>query len=481
MQYRMFIDGAWTDATDKATKAVINPATEETIREVPFGGYEDAINAIEAARRAMPAWAAQTAYDRGAVLIRVAGLIRENQQQLARTLTQEVGKPLAESMGEVGAAADQFEWYGEEVKRLAGDVIPARATQKRHFTLYQPIGVAVAIAPWNFPLLLLSRKIAPALAAGCATVGRPASQTPLATMEMYNLIDRAGFPQGVVNMINGRSSEHGRAFFEHPAVRKISFTGSSEVGQSLIPLSGPQMKKLSLELGGHSPFIVCDDVDAAQAARQAVGGKFRNMGQVCISPSRFFVPQSHLAQFEQSAVEAVSQIVIGNGLEPGTNVGPLANRQAVERTRALVDDIRAKGGRILAGGNPPKGMDKGYFFEPTIASDVTEDMAIMNEEPFCPILPILSYATTAEALARANDTPYGLAAYVLTNDLNRAYHFMEGLDAGIIAVNDITPAAACCPFGGMKMSGTGREGWRQGLLEYMETKYVSLTLSDTLD
>ena len=477
MEYRMYIDGKWSDSQSGAVSAVINPATEEVIREVPFGGFDEAIAAIEAAKKAMPDWSARTVYERGDLLIRVAALMRKHQQELARTLTQEVGKPVGESLGEVNGAADQFEWYGEEIKRLSGDVIPAKTAGKRHFTLYQPVGVAAAIAPWNFPLLLLSRKIAPALAAGCGTVGRPAAQTPLATMQMYNLIHEAGLPAGVANLINGSSSEQGRAFFEHPAVRKISFTGSSQVGQSLMAQSAPQMKKLSLELGGHSPFLVCDDVDPKTAAQQAVGGKFRNMGQVCISPSRFFVPRSMLAEFEKYAVAEAEKIVIGNGLDPNTNVGPLANADAVARTGQLVENIRACGGRILFGGKVPPGAQKGFFFEPTIASDVTDKMKILQEEPFCPILPILPYDSLEDALAMANDTPYGLAAYVMTGDLNRAVKLWESLDAGIIAVNDITPAAACCPFGGMKMSGTGREGWRQGLLEYMEIKYVSLTLS----
>jgi succinate-semialdehyde dehydrogenase / glutarate-semialdehyde dehydrogenase len=472
----MYINGEWTNGENATMRPVINPATGEPIREVPSGGKEDALAAIEAAKAAFPGWAAKTAYERGDALVRIAALIREHQDELARTLTTEVGKAVPESNGEVGAAADQFEWYGEEVKRVGGDVIPAKAADKRHFTLYQPLGVAAAIAPWNFPLLLLSRKIAPALAAGCTVIARPSGQTPLATMEMSNLIASVGLPAGVFNLINGSASAHADAFFEHPAVRKISFTGSSEVGKSLIPRSAPQMKKLSLELGGHSPFIVCDDVDPFKAAEAAVGGKFRNMGQVCISPSRFFVPRSMLDAFEKAAVELTSGLVIGNGLDDGVNVGPLANEDAIRRTEALVEDIRTKGGRILFGGKRPEGFDKGFYYEPTIASDVKPDMDILHDEPFCPILPIIPYDDLEQALAEANNTPFGLAAYVQTNNLERAVRLWEGLEAGIIAINDVTPAAACCPFGGMKTSGQGREGWRQGLLEYMETKYISLSI-----
>ncbi len=478
MEYRMYINGQWTDGKNTVQRAVINPATGQPIREVPYGNGQDALDAINAAKKGMEIWKKKTAYERGDVLIRIAALIREKKCQLAKTLTMEVGKPLGESLGEVGGAADQFEWYGEETKRLAGDVIPGKATNKRVFTMYQPVGVVGAIAPWNFPLLLLCRKIAPALAAGCATVARPASQTPLATMEMFNIIAETGLPAGAANLINGKASEHSKAFFDHPAVRKVSFTGSSEVGQSLIPLSAPQLKKLSLELGGHSPFIVAPDSDPKEAAVMAVTGKFRNMGQVCISPSRFFIPKEMQADFEKQAVIEAGKLKIGNGLEPGVDVGPLANQEAVSRATALVIDIEKKGGRVLLGGKALKGMPGGYFFEPTVVTGITPDMKILKEEPFCPILPIIPYKDVDSVINMANDTPYGLAAYIMTRDLNLAIKLWENIDAGIIAVNEITPAAACCPFGGMKMSGTGREGWKQGLLEYMETKYISLTIDE---
>jgi len=405
MEYRMLINGKWTDGKNSIDKDVINPATGQVIRKVPFGGKDDAVDAVDAAKSAMPGWKNKTAYERGDTLIAISRLILKNQSSLAKTLTMEVGKPIAESMGEVGATADQFEWYGEEIKRLSGDVIPAKASEKRIFTLYQPVGVVAAIAPWNFPLLLLSRKIAPALAAGCTTVGRPASQTPLATMEMYNLIAQAGLPDGVANLINGHSSEQTKVFFEHKAVRKVSFTGSSEVGQSLIALSAPQMKKLSLELGGHSPFIVGPDIDPEQAATMAVTGKFRNMGQVCISPSRFFVPEKMLAEFEKHAAAQAAKLKIGDGLKAGTDVGPVANNDAVIRSLELVKNIEKNGGKILCGGKQPDGFDQGFFFEPTVATKISPEMKILSEEPFCPIMPIISYSSIDQVVKPANRKP----------------------------------------------------------------------------
>lgn len=476
MQYRMFIDGKWCDADSGKVHPVIDPATEQTIREVPYGGRAEANRAVSAAAAALPKWTALTTYQRAAYLLQTAELIRKHAPEIARTVTQEVGKPLAESLGEVNGTADQFEWYSEEVKRVGGEVIPNAAPEKRYFTLRKPVGVVATIAPWNFPLLLIARKMAPALAAGCTVIARPASSTPLATFELFNLLAEVGYPAGVVNLVNGSSSEQGAEFLENRNVRKISFTGSSAVGKKLMRGAADQLKKLSLELGGHAPYIVYDDVDPVRAAQKATFSKFRNMGQVCISPSRFFVQETIYDEFVEAAVAEVKKFRLGHGLDEGTTHGPLADNAQVEHSLALAEDIKARGGQILAGGQRAAGFDKGFFFEPTIAVGLKPDMKILNEEPFCPVMPIIPFKTEDDAIREGNNTPYGLAAYILTNSLSRAVKTVEGLDAGVIALNDLAPAAACCPFGGMKESGMGREGWRNGIEEYYETKYVSMNI-----
>jgi succinate-semialdehyde dehydrogenase/glutarate-semialdehyde dehydrogenase len=476
MKESLYINGKWVAPQHGGTVKVTNPATGETVREIGYGGRADAVKAVAAAHDAFADWSAKTVYERAGLLLRLANLIRENADDLARVLTQEVGKPLGESRGEIGAGADQFEWYAEEVKRSAGDVIPNRMGDKRHLTIRHPVGPVAAIAPWNFPILLTARKIAPALAAGCTTIARPASQSCLTLLDMFRLLDAAGFPPGTANLLIGNPGECSEVFLEDPRLKKISFTGSLDVGRELYVECAKRMKKVSLELGGHSPFIVMPDMDPDEAAERAVFAKFRNMGQVCISASRFFVPNAMKAEFENKAAELASALAIGNGLDADTAVGPLFLPKRVEDTARFVEDIKSKGGRILCGGRAPEGEKyaNGNFFMPTVATDVTRDMLIMNEEPFCPILPIIGYDDIDDALRMANDTPYGLAAYVATRRLDWAVKAAERLEAGIIGINDCTPAAAQCPFGGMKSSGVGREGWRQGLEGYYETKYISI-------
>jgi len=390
----------------------------------------------------------------------------------------ETGKPLRESRGEIAASADQFEWYAEEAKRSAGDVIPNRDPKKRHLTIRHPVGPVAAISPWNFPILLAARKIAPALAAGCSIISRPASQASLTLLEVFKLIDSIGFPPGVANFVVGNPNQCSDDFVNDPRIKKISFTGSLDVGRELYVECAKRMKKISLELGGHSPLIVMPDMNPDEAAEKAIFAKFRNMGQVCISASRFFVPNPIKKQFEKKAAELASKLRVGNGLDPDTDVGPLFTRNRVEDTRRFVEDIQSKGGAILCGGHPPEGEKYagGNFFMPTVATNISSDMLIMKEEPFCPILPIVGYDSIDEALFMANDTQYGLAAYVLTRRIDWAVTAAEKIEAGIIGINDCSPAAAQCPFGGMKSSGIGREGWRQGLDEFYETKFVSFEL-----
>ena len=473
---RMYIDGQWVDAADGTTLAVVNPADESTLAEVAYGTRADAEKAIAAAERAFPAWKAVSAYDRAKVLKKTADLMRERADGIARTLTQEQGKPLPEARAEVMHAADTFEWFAEEGKRAYGRVIPPSNVAKRHYMIKHPVGVVGTITPWNFPAALPSRKIAPALAAGCTVVSRPADQTPLTLIKMFECLADAGLPPGVANLVMGPARPIADAFFEHPAVRKISFTGSTEVGKELIRRSADGVKRLSLELGGHAPLIVFPDADVAQVAQAAVIGKFRNNGQVCIAPSRFYVHESISKEFTEAAVELTKALKIGNGLEEGVQVGPMFESRALDKTAGLVDDAKRRGAKVLTGGGRSTRFDKGYWFEPTVLRGVEGSMRVMTEEPFAPVMPLLDFSKLDEVIALANKTPYGLAAYVFTNDLTVATRMAEGLEAGIIGVNDPVPATPQCPFGGMKESGQGRELGSEGLDAYFETKYVSVGL-----
>ena len=473
---QMYIDGQWCDATGGATLAVINPADESTLSHVAFGGRADADRAIDAAAKAFPAWKALTAYDRAKILKKTADLIRERADAIARTMTQEQGKPLPEAKGETLATADTFEWFAEEGKRAYGRIIPQSNAMKRHHVIKHPIGVVGTITPWNFPAALASRKIAPALAVGCTVVSRPADQTPQTLIHIFQAMADAGLPPGVANLYMGDAVEFADALFAHHAVRKISFTGSTRVGKELIRRSADQVKRLSLELGGHAPLIVFPDADVNQVAQAAVMGKFRNNGQVCIAPSRFYIHESISKDFTEAAVELTKKLKMGNGLDEGVQVGPMFAEPALTKTAGLVDDARGKGAQVLTGGGRSTRFDKGYFFEPTILRGVDGGMRIMTEEPFAPVMPILDFSKLDDVIAAANNTPYGLAAYVFTNDLTVATRMAEGLEAGIIGINDAVPATPQCPFGGMKESGLGRELGVEGLEAYLETKYVSIGL-----
>jgi succinate-semialdehyde dehydrogenase / glutarate-semialdehyde dehydrogenase len=475
-QTQMYIDGAWSDALGGRTLEVINPADESVLAEVAYGGREDAERAIAAAARAFPDWRAASVYDRAKILKRTADLMRDRADRIARALTQEQGKPLAEAKTEVLHAADTFEWFAEEGKRAYGRVIPPANVAKRHYAIKHPIGIVATITPWNFPAALPSRKIAPALAAGCTVISRPAEQTPLTLLYMFECLADAGLPPGVANLVMGPPVPIADAFFENHAVRKISFTGSTAVGKELIRRSADQVKRLSLELGGHAPLIVFPDADVQQVAQAAVIGKFRNNGQVCIAPSRFYLHEKIAGEFTDAAVELTKKLKIGNGFEPGVQVGPMFEARALEKTAGLVDDARKKGAKILTGGGRSTRFDKGYWFEPTVVREVSGSMKLMSEEPFAPVMPLLDFSKLDDVIAAANNTEYGLAAYVFTNDLTVATRMAEGLEAGIIGINDPVPATPQCPFGGMKESGMGRELGSEGLDAYFETKYVSVGL-----
>jgi succinate-semialdehyde dehydrogenase/glutarate-semialdehyde dehydrogenase len=475
---QMYINGKWTDARGGKRLAVTNPATEETIAEVAFGGRDDCRAAIEAAAAAMPAWSKQTAYDRAKVLKKTADLMRERADKLARDLTMEQGKPLPEARAEVLHSADTFEWFAEEGKRAYGQVIPASVAGKRHFVIKHPVGVVGAIGPWNFPITLQARKLAPALAAGCTIVSKPASQTPLSLVNVFECLVEAGLPAGVANLVMGSASEISDEFVTNPAVRKISFTGSTAVGKRLMKAAADQVKRLSLELGGHAPFVVFPDADPEVVAKAAVIGKFRNNGQVCISPSRFFVHKDIEKRFTEATVEAAKALKLGNGLDAGVEVGPMFEEKAMANTLDLIGDATAKGAKLLTGGKKSDKFDRGYFFEPTVLKGLSPDAKVLTEEPFAPVMPLLDFDKLDEVIAAANNTKYGLAAYVFTNDVTVMWRMAEGIEAGIIGVNDPVPATPQCPFGGMKESGLGRELAHEGLEAYLETKYVSLKLRD---
>ncbi len=404
--------------------------------------------------------------------------MRQRAAEIARTLTTEQGKPVPEAKAEVLHSADTFEWFGEEGKRAYGQVIPNSVAGKRHITIKHPVGVVGAISPWNFPITLQARKIAPALAAGCTIVSRPASQTPLCLIQVFECLAEAGVPPGVANLVIGPAQEMADELLSNPICRKISFTGSTEVGKQLMRGAANQMKRLSLELGGHAPFVVFPDADPEAVAKAAVIGKFRNNGQVCISPSRFFVHKDLSKKFTEATVEFTRALKMGNGLEPGIEVGPMFEKKALESTRQLIDDATGRGAKLLTGGKKSDRFERGWFFEPTVITNISADAKILSDEPFAPVMPLLDFSKLDEVIAAANNTKYGLAAYVFTNDLTVMWRMAEGIEAGIIGLNDPVPATPQCPFGGMKESGLGRELGHEGLEAYLETKYVSIKLRD---
>ncbi|MHB0960564.1 MAG: NAD-dependent succinate-semialdehyde dehydrogenase [Pirellulaceae bacterium] len=475
----MFIDGKWCEADDGRTLGVINPATEEVINDVAYGGRAEARQALQAAERALPSWRKLNAWDRARVLKKTAELMRERCDDIAHTMTLEQGKPLAESQAEILHSADTFEWFAEEGKRAYGQVIPNSLPGKRHLTIKHPVGVVAAISPWNFPITLQARKIAPALAAGCTVVSRPASQTPLCLIQVFECLVDAGLPPGVANLVIGPAQEMADEFLENPICRKISFTGSTEVGKQLMRAAADQMKRLSLELGGHAPFILFPDADPEAVAKAAVIGKFRNNGQTCIAPSRFFVHKDVEEKFTEAAVALARNLTLGNGLDPDVEVGPMFEERAMDHTRELVEDAKRHGAQVLTGGVRCDRFERGYFFEPTVLTNLSPDARLLTEEPFAPVMPVLDFSRIDDVIRAANHTCYGLAAYVFTNDLTVMWRMAEGLEAGVIGINDPVPATPQCPFGGMKESGLGRELAHEGLEAYLETKYVSIKLRDS--
>ena len=473
---KLYINGQWREAASGRAIDVRNPATEQTVCQVPYGGAAEAVSAVEAAAAAFPEWSGRSAWERSRCLRKVSELIRERKDEYGRWMTLEMGKPIVEARAEVNATADYFEWYSEEAKRVYGDIVPAHSMKKRHWVIRQPLGVAAAICPWNFPSVLPARKISAALAAGCTVVVRPATQTPLSSMAIVQACEDAGVPPGAINLILGPSSEVGPVLLSHPAVKKVSLTGSVEVGRVIAREAGSQLKKVSLELGGSAPILIFEDADIEKAARLTARAKFRNMGQVCIAITRIYVQESVRRAFEDVLVSEVRGMRIGDGIEETTELGPMANLDGLEKTREFVADAVGKGARLLSGGGRPASFDHGYFYEPAVLTDVPESARVLHEEPFGPIAPVCAIRDFEDAIAKANSTPFGLAGYVFTNDLRTAILASEKLECGIVGVNDLVPATAQCPFGGIKDSGFGREGGYQGIDEFLYSKYISIGL-----
>ncbi|OZI13001.1 succinate-semialdehyde dehydrogenase (NADP(+)) [Bacillaceae bacterium SAS-127] len=471
--WKMYINGEWIDNEKKIE--VVNPAINEVIATVPEGGKEEAEQAATAAYEALKTWSKLTALERAHHLNEWYRLIDENKEEIGKIMTEEQGKPLPEAIGEVGYANSFISWYAEEGKRIYGETIPASHPRKRLFVQKEPVGVIAAITPWNFPAAMITRKVAPALAAGCTAVIKPAEQTPLTAIRLVELAEEAGIPKGVINLVTGDPKAIGEAWMKDGRVRKISFTGSTEVGKLLMRGAADTMKKVSFELGGHAPFIVTANANIEKAAKNLIASKFRNAGQTCVCANRVYVHESIEAEFAEAFKQEVAKLKMGNGLEEGITVGPLIDEQAVAKVVSQLEDAKQKGANIIAGGNVSENL-KGYFVEPTVITNVTDDMLCMNEETFGPLAPVTTYQTTEEVIERANNSPYGLAAYVFSDNITEAIDIAEGLEYGIIGLNDGLPSVAQAPFGGYKESGLGREGGHFGIEEYLEIKYISLGL-----
>ncbi len=477
--YRLYIDGEWVASDSEEVFEVVNPSTGLVIGKVSKAGAAETKRAIDAAAEAYKKWSITPPNERGAILRRAYELLMENKRAIAEIMTLEQGKPLKEAEGEVAYAASFLEWYSEEAKRIYGETLPSWYMNKRIMVLKQPIGVVAAITPWNFPAAMVTRKIAPALAAGCTVVLKPATQTPITAIKIMELLEKAGLPKGVVNLVAGPADEIGGALMGDHRVKKLTFTGSTEVGKLLMQQAAATVKKVSLELGGHAPMLVFDDADLDKAVEGAIATKLRNCGQTCISTNRFYIQEGIREEFIKRLAERLKTMKLGDGFEADTDIGPLIDSKSYIKVKRHIEDALEKGAVLEYGGGlkhvgaTEKG---GYFIEPTIISGIRKDMIISTEETFGPVIPIISFSTEEEAVSAANATNYGLAAYLFTESLSKSMRVSEALEFGIIGVNDGRPSTAQAPFGGMKESGIGREGGKYGLEEFLETKFISMEL-----
>ena len=467
-----YINGKWVDADSKATISVTNPATGETLGTVPKMGVAETRRAIDDANRALPAWRAKTAKERAKVLRNWFDLIMKNQEALAQLMTAEQGKPLVESRGEIAYAASFIEWFGEEAKRVYGETIPPHGPDKRLVVIKQPIGVCAAITPWNFPAAMITRKVGPALAAGCTIVLKPASQTPFSALALCHLAEEAGVPAGVFSCVTGSANEIGGELSSNPIVKKLSFTGSTEIGKLLMAQCATTVKKTSMELGGNAPFIVFDDADLDEAVKGAIISKYRNAGQTCVCANRIMVQDTVYDAFVEKLAKAVSTLKVGNGVEDGTIIGPLIDDKALAKVEEHVKDAISKGGKLVIGGKRHS-LGKS-FYEPTVVSGATKDMLAFKEETFGPLAPVFKFSSEAEAIEMANDTEFGLAAYFYGQNISRIWHVAEALEYGMVGINEGLISTEVAPFGGVKESGLGREGSKHGIEDYLEIKYLCM-------
>jgi len=475
-KFGQFINGKWQKSENNETYDVINPATEEIIGKASKAGRVDVEKALKSAEKGLKVWRNTTPWQRSYIIRKIADKIREKQDVLAKWLTLEVGKPLAEGTGEAGGAADIFEWNAEETKRIYGQTVESRFPDTRVHVYYQPVGVVAALVPWNFPLILASRKISTALAAGCSVICKPDVITPGTVMELVDICKECGVPEGVVNLLSGDPASISEQLIESDIVKKVSITGSTRVGKLILKKAADKVQRVTMELSGHSPFIVFEDSNIDKVADMAITAKFRNNGQVCISPNRFYIQESKKDEFVTKFIERAKKLKIGNGMDSDVQLGPLTTSKRLSEIEELVETTKKEGAKILLGGKRPSGFNKGYFYEPTVFDDVKDNFTIMKQEPFGPLVPVLSFKNFDEVIERANDNDLGLCSYIYTNSMEQAHRASELMETGCVAVNTAAVAVAEAPFGGIKQTGYGREGGSMAIKDYLNIKYTHLGL-----